>query len=57
LPDPEALPLMSEVTLAVEAAARLARLEGLAPETLAVDLAARFERSELDVGFFAGAMI
>jgi len=43
--------------LAVETDDRLARLEGFAPETLAVDLAARFERSALDVTFFAGAII
>jgi hypothetical protein len=44
--------------LAVETAERLARLEGLEPETLAVDLAARLERVALEViFFFAGAII
>jgi hypothetical protein len=53
----ETPPRRDEVTLAVEAADRLARLEGFAPETLALELAARFERSALDVTFFTGAMI
>jgi hypothetical protein len=48
---------MSEVTFAVDTADRLARLVGFAPETLALELADRFERSPLEVGFFDGAMI
>jgi hypothetical protein len=52
-----ASPLLAEVTLAVDMDDLLARLEGFAPETLALDWAARFERSALDVTFFAGATI
>ena len=46
------------VTLAVDTADRLARLEGVLPDTVALERAARLERSALDVtlGFF-GAMI
>lgn len=57
VPDPAALPLMPEVTLAVDMACRLARLDGVLPETTALDWAARLERSPEEVGFFfAGAM-
>ena len=50
---------MLEVTRAVDVDDRLARLDGLEPDTVALELAARLERFALDVtlaGFF-GAMI
>ena len=42
------------VTFAFDTADRLARLEGVLPDTLALDLAARLERSALEVTLAIG---